>query len=112
MAGLLLTTQHRREVWGGRGRPPGPEKIGPNFLTGVWPIKKFSGAFGVNRFRSKIFFGASKNSAPPERGGGGGLGAPPPPPPPKRSPGMWSRRFQRISGRGRSGTLLLAVTEA
>ena len=44
--------------------PPAPEKIGPKFPPGLRPIKIFSGAFGSNQFRPKVFFGAFA-SAPP-----------------------------------------------
>ena len=62
--------------------------IGPNFLPGLRPIKNFSGAFGTNSLRTKIFFGAKKkpkteNAAP--RGGGGGMGAGSPPLPTART---------------------------
>ena len=81
----VLTTRHH--LGGGEGlgggvphsppTPPGtnpttphppPLRMEPNFLPGLWCIRKFSGAFSANYFRPKIFFGASKNSA---RLGGG-----------------------------------------
>ena len=71
---------------------PVPLKNGPNFLPGLRPIKSFSGAFGANWFRRKIFFGLSKNSAltgvgwtppwtPPPTPLKEALPRPPPPPP-------------------------------
>ena len=60
---------------GGGGVPHYPhpldpaEKIGPNFLPGFWPIKKFLWRQFVQT--KKIVSGASENSAPPGGGGGG-----------------------------------------
>ena len=57
--------------------PPPQNILGQIFLRTFDPSKIFSCAFGGNRFRPKIFFGAfgaSKHSAPP--------GSSPPPPPP------------------------------
>ena len=68
-AGLLLTTRHHRAVGGGGGpTPPSPfNRLGHGFLRAFGRSKFFSGAFGANWFRPKIFFrafGASKISAP------------------------------------------------
>ena len=58
--------------------PPHRQKIAPNFLPGLWPIK-ISCSFGASQFGEECRAPACR--APFKSGRGGGWGGPAPPPP-------------------------------
>ena len=55
-----------------RGDPAPPLPFGAKFSSGPLANQKMSLAPSAHLVYTKIFFGASKNSAPPGEGGGGG----------------------------------------
>ena len=84
--------------WGWGWCPPPPKKIGPNFLLGLWPIKKFLWRLWRQLLLDQIFFEPLKPQHHRGEGGREGLDPPTHPDPLQKVPWL--------------GSLLLVTTSA